>query len=82
MTKEGFKEIVKKKARIGETEIREGKMNNKEISELAFPGIYGIFDGDKLIYIGSAYAADRSVAIRLKQYLNGSCTGNTLAGAL
>lgn len=79
MTKEQYKNRVK--SLTGHNiEFIEGSMSS--INNVDFPGVYAIFDNDKLIYIGSAYAADRTIEIRLKQYLSHSKTGNTLIKAM
>lgn len=56
--------------------------NKKNLKKYDYPGIYIITDGnDEVIYIGSAYAGDRTIAVRLEQYFyKGS--GNTFANAL
>ena len=85
MTKENFlnkfKKVIQDK-NVDWEKREEGSLNNlSDIDRCAFPGIYVILQGENVIYIGSAYAGDRSVAVRLKQYLSNSKTGNTLAKA-
>ena len=85
MTKEKFLEQFKKtfQDRNVDWEKREeGSLNNqRDIDRCVFPGIYVILQNENVIYIGSAYAGNRSIADRLKQYLSNSKTGNTLANA-
>ena len=46
------------------------KMNKNEIEKFDYNGIYVFYDGDEVVYIGSAYK--QTVAERLRQYLNNS----------
>lgn len=80
MDKKDNKKKVIKILNDDQIEFKEGYISS--INNVDFPGIYAIFDNNKLIYIGSAYAADRTIEIRLKQYLSRSKTGNTLIKAM
>lgn len=80
MDKKDYKKKVIKILNDDQIEFKEGYISS--INNVDFPGIYAIFDNNKLIYIGSAYAADRTIEIRLKQYLSRSKTGNTLIKAM
>lgn len=46
------------------------KMNKNEIEKFDYNGIYVFYDGDEVVYIGSAYL--QTVEERLKQYFNNS----------
>lgn len=76
MTKEQYKNKVSKL--VNDVKFIEGHMDKKGIKVCNFNGVYAIFDAEKLVYIGSAYAGSRTVAERLNQYLGKSKTGNTL----
>lgn len=80
MEKEEYKNKVRITLNNPEIDFKEGSMSS--INNVDFPGVYAIFDNNKLIYIGSAYAADRTIEMRLKQYLSRSKTGNTLMKAM
>jgi len=69
--------------RLNGKQITKGDFNTLDTGLLSFPGIYIICDQDcNVKYIGSSYAFERTIGIRLRQYLSKSKTGNTLGNAL